>query len=166
MKLRYVAVPVLLAALSLAGCATTNTPITPAATVAAATALPTPAPAKTVYVVPSPLPTTQPPTIVVVPPQTVVVQPAGHAPGIGNWYPINSEGSLINVRVNPNTVSGILGAVTQDQYVHIVCTQYGDAVTGPWGTTTLWDYIDYPYYGYVSDMWVNTASGQPVVGSC
>ena len=46
-----------------------------------------------------------------------------------NNYPVNSEGSVINVRANPSTASGVIGQVVQDQYVHIDCTQSGDSVT-------------------------------------
>jgi hypothetical protein len=100
-----------------------------------------PAPAQTVYVVPAPA-------------RTVYVPPAPNsgAGGLdGNLYPINSQGSIINVRVAPTTASAIVGTVVQDQYIHIACTTYGEPVVGPWGTTTLWDYIDSPYYGYISD---------------
>ena len=158
MKIHFVAACALTVALGAAGCATNNVPVA-----ATSTAQPTAGPT-TVYVVPSP--TQQPTTVATQPPVYVVPAPIGHAPGIGNWYPINSEGAVINVRVNPSTLSGVIGTVTQDSYLHIQCTQYGDAVTGPWGTTALWDYIDSPYNGYVSDEWVNTASGAPVVGSC
>ncbi|HEX4431125.1 MAG TPA: hypothetical protein VHZ96_17780 [Frankiaceae bacterium] len=169
MKHKRVVIPAFAVAISATGCAVSNPPaataLAPAAAVATApaTAAPvaTPSPAKTVYVEP-------PRRIYVVPQpvQTTTIQALGAGPGIGNSYPINSEGSLINVRVNPSTSSSIVGEVSQDEYVSIDCTQYGDAVTGPWGTTALWDHIDYPYNGYVSDMWVNTASGKPVVGSC
>ena len=115
---------------------------------------PAPQPSATVYVVPAPAPVRQYP----VPP----APGTDYSPG----YPINSEGSLVNVRVNPSTVSGVVGTLMQDQYVHIACTQYGDAVNGPFGTTSLWDYIDAPFSGYVSDQWVNTSTGRPVVGSC
>lgn len=168
MKIRLVAACALTVALGAAGCATNNVPVA-----AASTTTPSPGPT-TVYVVPSPAASPSPtlaaqPTTVPVPvpaPYYVPQYPAAPAPGVGNWYPINSEGSVINVRVNPSTLSGVIGTVTQDSYVHIQCTQYGDAVAGPFGTTTLWDYIDSPYSGYVSDEWVNTASGAPVVGSC
>ena len=167
-------VTVTMTGLALTGCAQAATPtvqpITPAAAVSS-----DPAPTKTVYVQQPQPPTVviqQAPQVVTVPapaPVTIVQAPAPAVqagPGVGNSYPINSEGSLINVRVNPSTVSQIIGQVGQDQYVTIDCTQYGDAVTGPWGTTTLWDHISAPYNGYVSDMWVNTASGKPVVSAC
>jgi len=70
------------------------------------------------------------------------------------------------VLINPSTSSGVVGWLSQDQFVEITCTQYGDPVTGPFGTTTLWDHINSPFDGYVSDEWVNTSSGRPVVGSC
>jgi hypothetical protein len=186
MKLQYAAFP-LLGALSLvAGCSgssglptarTTPRPLTatavptPSATSKAPAVLPkrtptpapstvyvTPQPNRTVYVLPTPAPTTY------LAPNT----DGDQSNGLGgfNVYPINSEGSLVNVRMNPSAVSGVVGTLSQDQYVHIVCTQYGDAVTGPWGTTTLWDSIDSPYTGYVSDEWVNTSTGAPVVGTC
>jgi hypothetical protein len=173
MKLRYAAIPIAAVALAATGCASNNAPLplTPAANVSRVPQSPAaPAPVKTVYVVPQ---QQQAPRVYVVPQAPVrtaaPVQPApgGQAgPGIGNSYPINSEGSLINVRANPSTASVIVGTVSQDEYVTIDCTQYGDAVTGPWGTTSLWDHIEFPYNGYVSDEWVNTSSGAPVVGSC
>ncbi len=137
-------------------------PVAPKATHPAPTAAPStvyvqPQPAHTVYVVPAPAPS----TVIVTVPNTGI----GGMDG-ANVYPINSEGALVNVRVNPSVVSAVIGTLYQDQYVDIACTQYGDPVTGPWGTTTLWDRIDSPYYGYVSDMFVNTSSGRPVVGSC
>lgn len=117
------------------------------------------------------LPAAQPPVLVQPAPQRTYYVSPPPAPGTDyvsgyNYYPINSEGSVINVRVNPSTASGVVATLGQDQYVQITCTQRGDAVTGPFGTTTLWDRIDSPAYGYVSDEWVNTSSGAPVVGSC
>jgi hypothetical protein len=171
MTLSYRTIPlVAVIALAAAGCAQaaapTPQPITPAAVVVS-----DPAPAKTVYVQAQP-PTVviqQAPRVVTIPapaPVTIVQAPRQAGPGVGNSYPINSQGSLINVRVNPSKTSGLIGQVAQDDYVTVDCTQYGESVTGPWGTTTLWDHISAPYSGYVSDMWVNTASGKPVVGSC
>ena len=150
---------IFLAVAGVSGCATSNPPPQPAQTqtiVQQAERTPLPAPTRTVYI---------PPKVIVQQPPVVIPAPQGPQSGIDN-YPINSEGSVINVRTNPSTVSGVVGQVVQDQYVPIDCTQSGDSVTGPWGTTTLWDHITSPYTGYVSDMWVNTASGHPVVGSC
>jgi hypothetical protein len=164
------------AAATVVGCGSQSAARPAAQSSAPAAAVTTPQPQKTVYVQQPPpatvtVPAAQPPVIIQQAPRTVIVSPAP-VPGTdsvgdgGNFYPINSRGSVINVRVNPSTASGIVGTLVQDQYVQITCTQRGDAVSGPFGTTTLWDRIDSPIYGYVSDEWVNTSTGAPVVGSC
>jgi len=188
MKVRPIGIGIALgAAVTVAGCGSQPVARSAAQSSAPAAAATTPQPQKTVYVQQQPpatvtVPAAPPPATVTVPaapppvviqqaPRTVIVSPAP-VPGTdnigngGNYYTINSQGSVINVRVNPSTVSGVVGSLVQDQYVHITCTQRGDAVSGPFGTTTLWDRIDSPSYGYVSDEWVNTSSGAPVVGSC
>ncbi len=178
--------------LAVAGCSSGANTATPAAAVATATPTPastsaapapkpkattpapaktvyvTPAPEKTVYVVPAPAPAPAT-TVYVAPPPQPGTDSCGYVVqcGVGtNSYPINSNGAIINVRSGPSTYSAIIGTVSQNQYVHLTCTTYGDAVSGPFGTTSLWDHIDSPFYGYVSDQWVNTSTGAPVVGSC
>lgn len=52
--------------------------------------------------------------------------------------------------------------------VTIYCTITSDPVTGPYGTTRIWDMIA-PSEGhgdFVSDAWVYTGTNQPVAGTC
>ncbi|WP_176968890.1 hypothetical protein [Amycolatopsis xylanica] len=67
------------------------------------------------------------------------------------------NGYTVNYRTGPGTGYAPKGTVTGGQRVAIACTVRGQSVTGPYGTTDVWDYIHLE--GYVSDAYVYT--GQP-----
>jgi hypothetical protein len=50
--------------------------------------------------------------------------------------------------------------------VDIACTQYGDPVTGPWGTTTLWDRIDSEQLSIPVDRAFHAAMSTDVSAAC
>ena len=57
----------------------------------------------------------------------------------------------LNLRTGPSSAYGIIGCVPVNTSISIDCTVTGAAVSGPYGTTTLWDHTAYAgKSGYVS----------------
>ena len=54
---------------------------------------------------------------------------------------IHSGGGSVNLRAGPGTNYPITGTIAQGTAVSIDCVGWGTAVSGPYGTTTLWDEI-------------------------
>lgn len=52
----------------------------------------------------------------------------------------------------------------KDASIWIVCYVSGQSITGPYGTTTMWDLSDDGYY--YTDAWIYTGSNSPVVPRC
>ena len=77
---------------------------------------------------------------------------------------INSGGGNVNLRSGPGTGFSILGTIANGTAVSIDCVGYGTAVTGPFGTTTLWDEIG--NRRWVSDAFVNTGTNLPIAMPC
>jgi hypothetical protein len=64
-------------------------------------------------------------------------------------------------------MSRVIGTIPYGTDVQIDCVVNGPAVTGPFGTTTLWDRVP-GYQGndpaaWVSDAWLNTGRNDPSV---
>ena len=73
----------------------------------------------------------------------------------------------LNPRTGPSSAYGIIGCVPVNTSISIDCTVTGAAVSGPYGTTTLWDHTAYAgKSGYVSDAWVYTGTANPVAPTC
>jgi hypothetical protein len=77
----------------------------------------------------------------------------------------------VNVRPGAPTLgpdmSRVIGTIPYGTDVQIDCVVNGPAVTGPFGTTTLWDRVP-GYQGndpaaWVSDAWLNTGRNDPSV---
>jgi hypothetical protein len=77
---------------------------------------------------------------------------------------INSGGGNVNLRSGPGTSFSVIGTIAQGTAVSIDCVGYGTAVTGPFGTTTLWDEIG--NRRWVSDAFVNTGTSLPIAMPC
>ncbi|MCE7004302.1 hypothetical protein LWC34_15870 [Kibdelosporangium philippinense] len=84
-------------------------------------------------------------------------------PASAHTYSIIS-GHTVTVRSGPATTYGSKGSVTGGQRVAIACTVRGQSVTGPYGTTDVWDYIHLE--GYISDAFVYTGVSGPVGPPC
>ena len=73
----------------------------------------------------------------------------------------------LNLRAGPNGSTALVGCIPVNTTIDIGCTATGNAVTGPYGTETLWDHTTYAgKSGYVADAWVYTGTNGPVAPSC
>lgn len=78
-------------------------------------------------------------------------------------YPI-APGVRLNVRSGPGTNYTIVRVLPEGSRVPIYCQTPGTTVTGPYGTTNIWDNISDGEY--VSDAYVNTGSDGYVASRC
>jgi surface antigen len=78
---------------------------------------------------------------------------------------ISWTGSCLNVRTGPGTGYGAITCLPDGTTINIDCQTAGDAVTGPYGSTTIWDHAS-NYGGYVTDAYVNTGSNGWVATQC
>jgi hypothetical protein len=76
---------------------------------------------------------------------------------------INTAGGRLTVRKGATTDSAAIGTVGDGVFVTIKCQKKGQAVTGTYGTSTLWDDIG---EGYVADAYVATGSDGRVAPDC
>ncbi|MFF6948868.1 SH3 domain-containing protein [Streptomyces iakyrus] len=67
-----------------------------------------------------------------------------------------APGVRVNVRSGPGTGYTIVRVLSEGAKVPIYCQSPGTTVTGPYGTTNIWDNINNGQY--VSDAYVNTGS--------
>lgn len=78
---------------------------------------------------------------------------------------INSGGSYVNVRNGPGTTYKVVGTLAQGAGVSVYCTyDNGTEVSGPFGTTKLWDEIG--NNRWVTDAFVNTGTNAPIAMPC
>ncbi|MDX2593378.1 peptidase [Streptomyces collinus] len=70
----------------------------------------------------------------------------------------------LNVRNGPGTDYGIVRVLPENSRVPIFCQAPGETVTGPYGTSNIWDNIDNGQY--VSDAYVHTGSDGYVASRC
>ncbi|SEP50397.1 hypothetical protein [Amycolatopsis saalfeldensis] len=78
---------------------------------------------------------------------------------------VQTAGDPLNVRRAPNTAATAVKTVANGASVGIECQTAGNSVTGPLGTTTIWDYVP-ALGGYVSDGYVKTGSDGRVAPDC
>ncbi|MEV0640772.1 SH3 domain-containing protein [Streptomyces sp. NPDC050619] len=71
------------------------------------------------------------------------------------YYPV-APGVRLNVRSGPGTSYPIIKSLPEGSRVQILCQTPGTTVTGPYGTSNIWDNIANGQY--VSDAYVNTGS--------
>jgi hypothetical protein len=88
-----------------------------------------------------------------------VKSPTPHGP-----YPTMNNAPL-RIRSGPTTADSIVGEIASDSQIEVVCRVTGEAINGPYGTTTNWDRIEQPAAGFVSDAWVDT-SGDNDIPAC
>ena len=75
-----------------------------------------------------------------------------------------APGVRLNVRSGPGTGYTIIRVLPEGAKVPIYCQTPGPTVTGPYGTSNIWDNIDSGEY--VSDAYVNTGSDGYVASRC
>lgn len=78
-------------------------------------------------------------------------------------YPV-APGYRVNVRSGPGTQYPIVRVLSLGVSVPIYCQKPGEWITGPYGTTNLWDNI--ASGEYVSDAYVNTGRDGYVARRC
>ncbi|MGS2619007.1 N-acetylmuramoyl-L-alanine amidase [Micromonospora sp. LZ34] len=84
---------------------------------------------------------------------TYYMQLVSGVTGIGSGT-VNTEGTNLNVRSGPGTGYAIVGSVADGATVSIYCQATGTTVTGPYGTTNIWNRIG--TNRYVSDAYLLT----------
>lgn len=78
-------------------------------------------------------------------------------------YPV-APGYQVNVRSGPGTGYAIVRVLPEGSWVRITCQTTGTRVTGPYGTSSLWDNIGSGQY--ISDAYVRTGSDGYVAPRC
>lgn len=78
-------------------------------------------------------------------------------------YPV-APGYRVNVRSGPGRQYRLIRTLPYDVRVPVYCQKPGEKVTGPYGTTTLWDNI--ADGEYVSDAYVKTGRDGYVAPRC
>ncbi|MEV1096086.1 SH3 domain-containing protein [Streptomyces sp. NPDC049952] len=78
-------------------------------------------------------------------------------------YPI-APGYRVNVRRGPGTQYGIVRTLPYGMSVPVYCQKPGERVTGPYGTSNLWDNIANGQF--VSDAYVQTGSDGYIATRC
>ncbi|MGW1502820.1 SH3 domain-containing protein [Streptomyces mirabilis] len=87
---------------------------------------------------------------------------AASADGV-TTYPI-APGYSVNVRSGPGTSYRIVRVLPEGSRVSISCQRPGDSVSGPYGTSSIWDNI--ANGEYISDAYVKTGSDGYVAPRC
>ncbi|WP_128382148.1 SH3 domain-containing protein [Streptomyces cavernae] len=93
----------------------------------------------------------------------LVVGASSEASAAVRYYAI-APGYSVNVRSGPSTNYSIIRVLPVGSYVPIFCQRPGETITGPYGTTNIWDNI--ANGEYVSDAYVNTGSDGYVAPRC
>ncbi|WP_406014432.1 SH3 domain-containing protein [Streptomyces sp. NBC_00984] len=78
-------------------------------------------------------------------------------------YPI-APGYRVNVRTGPGTKYGIVRTLPYGMKVPVYCQKPGERVTGPYGTSNLWDNIANGQF--VADAYVHTGSDGYIAPHC
>ena len=93
----------------------------------------------------------------------VALGPAAHAAGSG-WVMAKP---CLTMRSSASESSSSLACVPYKTTLSISCTTNGTSVSGPYGSTRLWDKVSYSgRTGYVPDAWMYTGTSGPVAASC
>ncbi|MET7678884.1 SH3 domain-containing protein [Streptomyces sp. NPDC005423] len=78
-------------------------------------------------------------------------------------YPV-APGVRLNVRSGPGTGYAVVRVLAEDARIPIYCQTPGTSVSGPYGTSAIWDNISNGEY--VSDAYVHTGSDGYVASRC
>lgn len=81
----------------------------------------------------------------------------------GLTYPV-AAGYRVKVRQGPGTDSPVVRTLAEGARIQIRCQQRGEKISGPCGTSDLWDNI--APGEYISDTYVRTGSGGMVAPRC
>ncbi|MFD4789506.1 SH3 domain-containing protein [Streptomyces sp. NPDC058459] len=92
---------------------------------------------------------------------TTLAEPAATA--AASRYQVSPNDAL-NVRSGPGTGYNIIRVLPAGSFVTIFCQTPGTTVTGPYGTSKIWDNIGSGEF--VSDAYVHTGSDGYVTGRC
>ncbi|MFI6354215.1 SH3 domain-containing protein [Streptomyces sp. NPDC050743] len=93
-----------------------------------------------------------------------VIGSAASASATGLHYYSVAPGIRLNVRSGPGTSYNVLYLLPEGAKVPIYCQSPGTTVTGPYGTSNIWDNIDNGEY--VSDAYVQTGSDGYIAPRC
>lgn len=77
---------------------------------------------------------------------------------------VNTGGGNANLRSGPGTNYSIVGSIADGSAVSVYCIGYGTSITGPFGTTTVWDEIGGGRW--ITDAFVNTGTNAPIAMPC
>ena len=132
-------------------------PVTPSTTTTTTTSPP-----------PAPAPTTSSTTTTVTSTTTVsattsstTTAPPSYRMGIASAQP------CLNFHSGVGGAAPLIGCIPYGTAIPIMCTAQGNAVTGPWGTESVWDYTNWSGQdGWVSDAWVYTGVEGAVAPAC
>ncbi|MFH9429794.1 SH3 domain-containing protein [Streptomyces sp. NPDC017615] len=94
---------------------------------------------------------------------TTLAEPVATATAAAPRFP-TAPGVSLNVRSGPGTGYGIVRVLPAGSSVPIYCQAPGTTVTGPYGTSNIWDNIGTGEY--VADAYVHTGSDGYVTGRC
>ncbi|MGB7962226.1 MAG: cutinase family protein [Propionicimonas sp.] len=73
----------------------------------------------------------------------------------------------LNFRAGASGSTGLIGCIPINTMIPVICVAQGNAVTGPYGTSTIWDRTTWNNQtGYVSDAWVYTGTNAAVAPNC
>lgn len=87
---------------------------------------------------------------------------ADTAAALVHYYSV-APGVELRVRSGPGTTYGVVRTLAEGAKVPIYCQTPGQTITGPYGTTKIWDNVG---DGYVSDAYVHTGSDGYVASRC
>ncbi len=93
----------------------------------------------------------------------ITVAAAGTAEAAIRYYPV-APGYRVNVRRGPGTQYPIVRVLPEGAMVPIYCQTPGTTVTGPYGTSNIWDNIDDGEF--IADAYVQTGSDGYVRPHC
>ncbi|CAM5332042.1 SH3 domain-containing protein [Streptomyces californicus] len=96
-------------------------------------------------------------------PRRHAVTATAEAAATGTRYPI-APGYRVNVRTGPGTSYRIVRTLPYDQKIPIYCQKPGERVTGPYGTSNLWDNIANGQF--VADAYVYTGRDGYIAPRC
>jgi uncharacterized protein YraI len=73
----------------------------------------------------------------------------------------------LNMRSGTSESTALIGCIPNSAAIPIECIAHGSAVTGPFGTETIWDRTIYKgKTGYVSDAWIYTGTNGAAAATC
>ncbi|MGW1378838.1 peptidase [Streptomyces sp. NPDC002446] len=75
-----------------------------------------------------------------------------------------APGHRLKVRKGPSTAAAVVRVLAEGAWIQINCQRRGQRVSGPYGTTDIWDNIAPGQF--VSDAYVKTGSSGPVAPKC